>query len=61
MNDDRLIRLPEVILRTSLAKSTIWKWVQDSKFPKPISLSKRCTVWKLSEVMAFIDSVGDAK
>ena len=54
---DKLLRMPQVEELTGCKKSTIWLWVKDGKFPKPKKLSPRITVWKESEVAAFIDAV----
>ena len=53
-NSDQLLRITEVSHLTSLAKSTINLWVAQGKFPKPIKLGERVTVWDLDEVEAFI-------
>ena len=37
-----------------VAESTIWRWTHEGKFPKPIKLGERVTVWDLDEVEAFI-------
>ncbi|WP_320034852.1 AlpA family phage regulatory protein [Halarcobacter sp.] len=39
------LRITEVMKMTGIAKSTIWLWVKEEKFPKPIKLSPRITVW----------------
>ena len=36
--------------RFGVGRSTIWKWVGQGLFPRPVSLSPRCTRWRLSEV-----------
>lgn len=43
---NRFLRIKSVIEKTGLAKSTIWLWVSEDKFPKPIKLSPRITVWE---------------
>ena len=53
---DKLLRLPQVMELTGLAKSTVWKWVKEGKLPEPTKLSPRVSVWKQSEIQAFIDS-----
>lgn len=49
-NPDRLLRLPEVLERVPVSKSTLWSWVKSNKFPKPIKLGPRTTCWKESEI-----------
>lgn len=52
---ERLIRVDELSKILSIGRSTAWKWVAENKIPKPIKLSPRVSVWKISEIMAFID------
>lgn len=50
----RIIRLKEVIDSTGLARSTIYKYVGEGTFPKPVSLGDRCVGWVDSEVHDWI-------
>lgn len=50
----RIIRLKEVIDSTGLARSTIYKYIGDGSFPKPVSLGDRCVGWVESEVHEWI-------
>lgn len=54
---DRLIRLPEVMRLTGLAKSTVWLWVSQGKLPTPTKLSPRVSVWRESEIQNYITEV----
>ncbi|WP_417542251.1 helix-turn-helix transcriptional regulator [Methylophaga thalassica] len=40
-----------------MSKSTWWNGVKTGRFPKPLSLGGRTTVWRVEDVRAFIDSV----
>ena len=44
------LRIKEVMKMTGIARSTIWLWVSEGKFPKPIKLSPRITVWEEKEI-----------
>jgi prophage regulatory protein len=57
MQDERLIRLPGVLERIGVKKSTLWNWVKAGKFPQPIKLSERVTVWRSSDVQKWIDEM----
>jgi len=46
----RFLRIKEVMNKTGIARSTIWLWVKEDKFPKPIKLSPRITVWSEDEI-----------
>ena len=50
----RLIRLKEVIDCTGLARSTIYKYIAEGAFPKPVSLGDRAVAWVESEVQEWI-------
>jgi prophage regulatory protein len=54
--EERFLRLPEVVRRCGVAKSSIWLWARTGKFPKPLKISERVTVWRESEVAAWIAS-----
>ncbi|MCY1365287.1 Prophage CP4-57 regulatory protein (AlpA) [compost metagenome] len=50
----RIIRLKEVIDSTGLARSTIYKYIKEGTFPKPVLLGDRCVGWVDSEVHDWI-------
>ncbi len=50
----RYLRLPEVLDRIPVSKSTWWAGIRNGIFPKAIKLSPRVTVW----LEADIDKVG---
>jgi len=50
----RLIRLPEVIRQTGLARSSIYDGIRDSKFPRPVPLCGRNVAWVSTEVAQWI-------
>ena len=56
-NMDRFMRITEVMHLTGLAKSTVWLWVKEGKLPASYKLGPRITVWKESEVMAYLNEV----
>jgi len=54
-NMNTILRLPKVIQRTGLSKSTIYAFVSHGKFPKPISLGERAVGWQESEISVWIE------
>ncbi len=50
----RLIRLKEVMRVTGLARSTVYKYIAEESFPKPVSLGERCVGWVDDEVQDWI-------
>lgn len=50
----RLIRLPEVQHRVGLGRSTIYRWMAEGKFPKPVLLGGYSVAWAEDEVDQWI-------
>ncbi|RXJ79519.1 AlpA family transcriptional regulator [Arcobacter sp. F2176] len=46
----KFIRIQEVMKKTGIARSTLWLWVNEKKFPQPIKLSPRITVWEEEKI-----------
>jgi prophage regulatory protein len=51
---ERFLRLPEVKTRTGLARSTIYFFIAQGRFPKPVHISPQIAVWVESEVQDWI-------
>ncbi|BDW83591.1 hypothetical protein MACH24_30290 [Erythrobacter sp. Dej080120_24] len=50
----RLIRLREVQHRVGLGRSTIYRWMSEGRFPKPVQLGGHAVAWVEAEVEAWI-------
>ena len=46
----RFLRLPEVLARTGLSRSTIYVRLEQGRFPRPVSLGSRAVGWVEAEV-----------
>ncbi|MDH5548082.1 MAG: AlpA family transcriptional regulator [Gammaproteobacteria bacterium] len=51
---DIVLRLPDVVRRTGMSKSTIYMMVGEGSFPAPIKLSHRAIGWRESEIDSWI-------
>ena len=51
---DRLIRIREVSEITSLARSTIYKYIQDGTFPKQKGGMTRMALWRFKCIKHFL-------
>lgn len=49
----QLLRLPAVMQRTGLPRSTIYRLCRLGRFPRPTKLSERCSAWSAAEVDRF--------
>ncbi|WP_374256445.1 helix-turn-helix transcriptional regulator [Aquabacterium sp.] len=54
VSGESLLRLRGVQARVPLSKSAIYKMIAESKFPEPIRLSARCSLWRASDIDAFV-------
>jgi len=50
----RLIRLPEVINRTGLSRSSIYQLMRTGDFPENIKLSQRSVAWESRAIDEWI-------
>ena len=46
----RFIRLREVLHRTGLGRSTVYRWMDEERFPRPIRLGTRSVAWIEHEI-----------
>lgn len=52
---DRFLRLPQVLERIPVSKSSWWNGCRSGIYPAPIKLSARTTVWKESAIDELIN------
>lgn len=50
----KLIRLQQVMEMTGLGRSTIYKYISEDWFPKPVPLGGRSVGWLESEVQDWV-------
>ena len=50
----RFLRLPEVLERTGLSRSTIYVRLAERRFPRPVSLGGRAVGWIEAEVDEWV-------
>ena len=44
------LRLPQVLERVPISRSTLWRRVAAGSFPHPLKLSARVTVWRSEDI-----------
>lgn len=52
----KFIKLRDVMEMTSLARSTIYKFVAEDRFPKQVSLGNNCVAWLEDEVIEWAEA-----
>jgi len=57
----RLLRLPEVMARVGLKRSSIYQRMSEGRFPKSRSLGPKCAVWVEAEVNDWIQNIASGR
>jgi len=65
VSGDRFLRINQIIGDKDrgiapiipISKSSWWEGVKSGRYPKPIKLGPRTTVWKYSEILALVEGL----
>jgi prophage regulatory protein len=60
LNAQRLLRLAEVSKMLGIGRSTVYKYVNEGRFPSPVNVGYRSVRWKLADVLAWRTHISDA-
>lgn len=56
-NGESFLRLYQVLEIIPISRSGWWKGCKEGKYPKPIKLGPRTTVWKKSEIQELVAKI----
>lgn len=51
------LRLPQILAIFPISKSAWWEGCRTGRYPKPVKLGPRTTVWRAEDITAFINRV----
>lgn len=54
-----LVRLNTILRYIPVSASTWWEGCRTGRFPQPIKMSHRTTVWKAEDIHALIQEIGE--
>ena len=54
---DAILRLPEVIARTGLSRTNVYRRIAAGTFPAPVALGPRAVGWRESDIIEWIESL----
>ena len=54
----RLLRINQVLALVPVGRSSWWEGCRTGRYPKPIKLGHRTTVWRAEDIAVFIESLG---
>lgn len=55
--EESFLRLPQVLAIIPISRSAWWQGGKDGKYPKPIKLGPRTSVWKSTEIHALVEKI----
>jgi len=51
------VRIKQILEIFPVSSTTWWEGCKDGRFPQPIKLSPRTTVWRVEDIRAFMESL----
>ena len=54
---DKLLRLPALLECVSLSRGTIYRMMDEDRFPRPIRIGLSAVAWRQSDIDEWIDSL----
>lgn len=57
LRPEQLLRVPQVLARLGISKSTWWRGIQEGRYPSGLRISKRAVGWPVSQIDQLIDSM----
>lgn len=53
---DSYLTLREVTANIKVATSTLYRWIDNGKFPRPVRLGENCVRWRVADLKAWQES-----
>lgn len=50
------LRLPQVLALIPVGRSSWWRGCKTGRYPKPVKIGPRTTVWRAEDIRALIES-----
>ncbi len=54
----RLLRINQVLALVPVGRSSWWEGCRTGRYPKPVKLGPRTTVWRAEDIAVFIENLG---
>lgn len=55
-----LVSTPKRVGLLGVSSATLWRWVKDGVFPKPMKLSANVTAWRMGDVREWLAAKAQA-
>ncbi len=53
------VRLPQVLHVLGIGKTTFWEGIKTGRFPAPVKLGPRTSVWKVEDIRNLISRIAE--
>lgn len=53
------VRLPQVLHVLGIGKTPFWEGIKTGRFPAPVKLGPRTTVWKVDDIRNLINHIAE--
>jgi len=57
ITEDDLLRLPHVLAQIPVSRSAWWAGVKAGRFPKPLKIGSRTSVWRGADIIALREKI----
>lgn len=57
---DRILRFPEILRKSGLSRSQIYRLITKGAFPSQVRLSARAVGWRKKDIDQWVDDLPDA-
>ena len=58
-NYERILRIAQVLDRTGLSRSTLYRMIKAGHFPRQIQIAPRCCGWRESDITRWLEKPTD--
>jgi predicted DNA-binding transcriptional regulator AlpA len=59
MPQEGFVRLPQVLHVLGNGKTTFWEGIKTGRFPAPVKLGPRTSVWKVEDIRNLISRISE--
>ena len=56
MTEPQILRIDDVLTIVNVSKPTLYRWIADDLFPRPVQLGPRAVGWKVEAVNQWVES-----
>jgi prophage regulatory protein len=53
----QLLTLKDVTAATRIGRSTVYRWVEEGRFPAPLALSPGCVRWRQEDIDTWVSGL----